>query len=216
MSPPRSRRRGDAEPVRRGILIVVSAPSGGGKTTLVRAALEADADLSLSVSLTTRPPRAGERDGADYHFVSAEEFARRRQAGELAEWAEVFDHAYATPRAPLDDAIASGREVLLDVDIQGARAIKASYPHDAVGIFVVPPSFAELEARLRARGTDAEAQIARRLNRARLEVEAAREPGVYDYVIVNDDRERAAAALRAIIVAERCRIGRRHGGVALD
>jgi guanylate kinase len=104
--------------------------------------------------------------------------------------------------------------VLLDVDIQGARAIKASYPHDAVGIFVVPPSFAELEARLRARGTDADAQIARRLDRARLEVEAAGEPGVYDYLIVNDDRERATAALRSIIVAERCRIARRLGRVA--
>jgi guanylate kinase len=202
-------------PPRRGILIVVSAPSGGGKTTLVRAALAADPALSLSVSATTRPPRIGERDGQDYHFVSADDFARRRAAGEFAEWAEVFDHAYATPRRPLDEAIAAGREVLLDVDIQGARAIKASYPDDAVGVFVAPPSFDALEARLRARGTDSDDQIARRLDRARLEVEAAREPGVYDYLIVNDDREKAAAFLRAVIAAERCRISRRRTGVAL-
>jgi guanylate kinase len=207
--------RGESGAVRRGILIVVSAPSGGGKTTLVQAALAADPVLSLSISCTTRPPRVGERDGEDYHFVSAEEFARRRAAGEFAEWAEVFDHSYATPRAPLDDAIAQGREVLLDVDIQGARAIKSSYPDDAVGVFVVPPSFDALEARLRARGTDSDAQVARRLDRARLEVEAAREPGVYDYLIVNDDRERAAAVLRAIIAAERCRIARRRLGIEL-
>jgi guanylate kinase len=201
--------------LRRGILFVVSAPSGGGKTTLVRSALAADPALALSISCTTRPPRPGETDGQDYHFVSPEEFARRRDASEFAEWAEVFDHSYATPRAPLDDAIAHGREVLLDVDIQGADKIKASYPDDAVGIFVVPPSFAALAARLRSRGTDPEAQIARRLDRARLEVEVAREGGFYDYVIVNDDRERAAADLRAIIAAERCRISRRRRGIDL-
>jgi guanylate kinase len=204
-----------AAPARRGILIVVSAPSGGGKTTLVRSALAADADLTLSVSCTTRPSRVGEKDGQDYHFVSAEEFARRRAAGEFAEWAEVFDHSYATPRAPLDEAIARGREVLLDVDIQGARAIKASYPDDAVGVFVVPPSFDALAARLRARGTDSDPQIKRRLERARLEVEAARELGVYDYLIVNDDRDRAAAELRAIVAAERCRLSRRRQRIDL-
>jgi guanylate kinase len=200
---------------RRGILIVVSAPSGGGKTTLVSGALAADAALSLSVSCTTRKPRPNERDGKDYHFVSADEFARRREAGEFAEWAEVFDHAYATPRAPLDAAIDEGREILLDVDIVGARAIKRLYPEDAVLVFVMPPSSAELERRLRARGTDADAQILRRLARAREEVEAADEAGVYDYVVVNDDPKRATAALQAIIAAERCRISRRRDGVTL-
>jgi guanylate kinase len=193
---------------RRGILFVVSAPSGAGKTTLVNAALAADPALALSVSCTTRPPRVGEVHGKDYFFVAHDEFDRRRDAGEFAEWAWVFDHAYATPRAPLDAAIAGARDILLDVDIQGARAIRAAYPEDAVGIFVVPPSLEELEKRLRARGTDAPDQIRRRLDRAREELGAMREPGVYDFRIVNDDQERAAAALRAIVSAERCRIRR--------
>jgi guanylate kinase len=199
---------GSGAPGRRGILIVVSAPSGGGKTTLVKAALVADAELSLSVSCTTRPARTGEVDGRDYFFVDAAEFGRRRDAGEFVEWAEVFDHAYATPRAPLDAAIAAGHDVLLDVDIQGARSIKRVYPADAVGVFVVPPSFAELEQRLRARGTDSVAQIKRRLDRAREEIQASRETGVYDYVIVNRDRARAARELQAIVAAERCRLSR--------
>jgi guanylate kinase len=200
---------------RRGFLVVVSAPSGGGKTTLVKAALAADPELSLSVSCTTRPARKGEVDGRDYFFVGGDDFARRRDAEEFVEWAEVFDHAYATPRAPLDAAIAAGRDVLLDVDIQGARSIKRVYPADAVGIFVVPPSFAALEQRLRARGTDSDAQIKRRLDRAREEIQAARETGVYDYVIVNRDRARAARDLQAIIAAERCRLSR-VAGVHLD
>ncbi|MEW6267884.1 MAG: guanylate kinase [Thermodesulfobacteriota bacterium] len=194
---------------RRGILFVVSAPSGGGKTTLVNAALAADPGLSLSVSYTTRPPRAGEESGRDYFFVDPGEFARLRDAGEFVEWAEVFDHAYATPRAPLDAAISAGRDVLLDVDIQGARSIKRAYPADAVGIFVVPPSFAVLEQRLRARGTDSDPQIKRRLARVREEINAAREPGVYDYLIVNRDRDRAEQDLLSIIAGERCRLGRR-------
>lgn len=191
--------------LRRGILLVVSAPSGGGKTTLVKAALAADPSLALSVSCTTRRPRQGEVDGIDYRFVSPEEFRRLREGGEFVESATVFDHAYATPRTPLDAAIAAGRDILLDVDIQGARSLKEAYPDDAVGIFVMPPSAGVLEERLRARGTDDEVQIARRLDRVREEVAAAREVGVYDYQIVNDNRERVAADLLAIIVAERCR-----------
>ncbi|MBM4269107.1 MAG: guanylate kinase [Deltaproteobacteria bacterium] len=198
----------DRKSGRRGILFVVSAPSGGGKTTLVKGALAADAELSLSVSLTTRQPRAGEVDGQDYVFVTQEEFARRRAAEEFAEWAQVFEHSYATPRAPLDAAIAAGRDVLLDVDIQGARSLKKIYGGDAVGIFVLPPSVGALEKRLRARGTDREEQIRRRLDRARTEVEAAREPGIYDYRIVNEDRDRAIAELRAILVTERLRLSR--------
>ena len=193
---------------RRGILFVVSAPSGGGKTTLVKAALETDSQLSLSVSLTTRKPRTGEVDGRDYVFVDADEFDRRRRAEEFAEWAEVFEHAYATPRAPLDAAIAEGRDVLLDVDIQGARALKKAYARDAVGIFVVPPSFAALEHRLRARGTDSDEEIARRLERVRTEMSAAGETEVYDYRIVNEDRDRAADEIRAVLAAERLRLTR--------
>ena len=194
---------------RRGILFVVSAPSGAGKTTLVKAALDADADLSLSVSCTTRTPRAGERDGRDYFFVDQTEFASRRDGGDFVEWAQVFDHFYATPRGPLDAAIAAGRDVLLDVDIQGARAITKTYPADAVGIFVVPPSFAVLEQRLRARATDSEAQITRRLDRVREEIAAGRDTSVYDYLIVNEDRACAVRDLMAVITAERCRLGRR-------
>jgi guanylate kinase len=165
----------DRKPKRRGILFVVSAPSGGGKTTLVKGALAADAELSLSVSLTTRQARAGEVDGEDYVFVTPEEFERRRDAGEFAEWAQVFDHSYATPRGPLDAAIAAGRDVLLDVDIQGARSLKKIYGGDAVGIFVLPPSLEALEKRLRARGTDGAEQVRRRLDRARTEVQTVRD-----------------------------------------
>lgn len=198
------RKRGN----RRGILFVVSAPSGGGKTTLVKAALESDPALTLSVSLTTRQPRVGEVDGKDYFFVSAEEFAQRRDAGEFAESAEVFDHAYATPRRPLEEAIDQGRDVLLDVDIQGARALKKLYGPDAVGIFVMPPSFAALERRLRERGTDSDDQIARRLQRVRTEMRAAAETEVYDYRIINEDRAVAASEIRAILSAERLRLTR--------
>ena len=137
-----------------------------------------------------------------------EEFDRRRADGEFAEWAEVFDHAYATPRSPLDEAIRAGHDVLLDVDIQGARSLKEIYGRDAVGIFVVPPSFAALESRLRARGTDSEDQIARRLRRVRVEMEAAAEAGIYDYRIVNEDRTEAARAIDAIVAAERLRLDR--------
>ena len=144
----------------------------------------------------------------DYRFVSQQNFRECLDEGEFVEWAEVFDHAYATPRTPLDVAIGEGRDILLDVDIQGARSLRKAYPKDAVGIFVMPPSAAVLETRLRARGTDDEAQIARRLARVREEVSAAREVGVYDYLIVNDDRDKAADDLLSIIRAERCRQGR--------
>ncbi len=193
---------------RRGILLVVSAPSGGGKTTLVKSAMAAEPSLQLSVSCTTRKPRDGEVDGVDYRFVSQQNFREFLDEGEFVEWAEVFDHAYATPRTPLDAAIGEGRDILLDVDIQGARSLRKAYPKDAVGIFVMPPSAAVLETRLRARGTDDEAQIARRLARVREEVSAAREVGVYDYLVVNDDRDKAVDDLLSIIRAERCRQGR--------
>lgn len=199
----------EASAGRRGILFVVSAPSGAGKTTLTKAALAAFPDLALSVSCTTRPARPGEVDGRDYWFVTRAEFDRRREAGEFVEWADVFDHSYATPRGPLEASIAAGRDVLLDVDIQGARSIKDAYKGDAVGIFVVPPSLDDLEARLRARGTDGAEQVRRRLDRARLELVALGEADVYDYRIVNEVLERAKAEMCAIVVAERCRNGRR-------
>jgi guanylate kinase len=139
---------------RRGIIFILSGPSGAGKTSISRPALEVIEGLETSISLTTRPPREGETDGFDYHFVSDEEFKARLERAELAEWVRNFDASYGTPREPLDRAVASGSDILLDIDIEGARKIRAAYPQDAVTIFVLPPSFEELEARLRRRGTE--------------------------------------------------------------
>ncbi len=152
-------------PPRRGIVFILSAPSGAGKTTIWRAALERIPEIEFSVSLTTRKPRGSEVDGTDYHFVSEDEFIRRRDGDELAEWAQVFDASYGTLRKPLDGAIQSGRDILLDIDIQGARQIRAKFQHDSVAVFVLPPTFNELSQRLRKRGTETEDAIARRLNR---------------------------------------------------
>ncbi len=196
---------------RRGIIFIVSAPSGAGKTTISRAALKSIAGLEASVSLTTRGPREGEVEGVDYHFVSDEEFTRRRDAGELAEWARVFDSSYGTPRAPLDRAIAEGRDLLLDIDIQGARQLRANYGADTATIFVLPPSFVELEERLRRRGTEGEEAIQRRLTRAREEARAFPE---YDYLIINAERGESLRLLAAIVESERLRVDRLRAGFA--
>ncbi len=192
-------------PQRRGIIFIVSAPSGAGKTTISRAAIKALGGLTASVSLTTRARREGEVDGVDYSFVSENEFGRKVEAGELAEWAEVFGSRYGTRRAPLDKALAEGRDILLDIDIQGARQLRKSYPKDSVTIFVMPPSFAELEERLRRRGTETEQAIAHRLKRAREEARAYPE---YDYLIVNADLKDSLSRLEAVVEAERQRVGR--------
>ena len=196
---------------RRGIIFILSAPSGAGKTTISRAALKAIGGFEASVSLTTRMPRENEVDGSDYHFVSDEEFRRKVEATELAEWACVFDASYGTPRAPLDRAISSGNDILLDIDIQGARQIRNRYPRDAVTIFVLPPSFAELEERLRRRATEDEAAIARRLRQAHDEASAWPE---YDYLIINDNIGDSIARLEAVVKAERLRVGRLREGFA--
>lgn len=198
-------------PPRRGIVFIVSAPSGAGKTTISRAAIERIPGLTMSVSLTTRLPREGEIAGVDYVFVSNEEFARKREAGDLAEFAQVFNASYGTPRKPLDEAIAEGGDMLLDIDIQGARQLRQRYPDDAVTVFVLPPNFADLEARLRRRGTETEDAIARRLARAREEAHAYRE---YDYLIINADLEESLSSLRTVIEAERLRITRLREGFA--
>lgn len=190
---------------RRGIIFILSAPSGAGKTTISRAALKAISGLEASVSLTTRRPRNGEAEGTDYLFVSEEEFIRRREADELAEWARVFEASYGTPRARLNESVAAGHDILLDIDIQGARQIKASYPQDAVTIFVLPPSFHELEGRLRKRATENEAAIAERLRRAQEESKAFPE---YDYLIINADLEDSLTQLKAVVEAERLRVTR--------
>jgi guanylate kinase len=190
---------------RRGILFIVSAPSGAGKTTISTEALRRLSGVEMSVSCTTRGPRAGEVDGRDYHFLSAEEFARRRAAGDFAESAEVHGYLYGTPRSPIDAAITDGRDMLLDIDVQGSRQLKQRYGSEAVSVFVLPPSEAALAERLRRRGTDSEETIRRRLERARAEMDAYL---TYDYAIVNDDIERSVGVLVSIVAAERVRVSR--------
>lgn len=196
---------------RRGIIFILSAPSGSGKTTLSRGALSLCLGLEASVSITTRQPRAGELEGVDYSFVTEEEFRGKLAAGEFAEWAQVFDSAYGTPRAPIERAVATGTDILLDIDIQGARQIRAKYPQDAVTIFVLPPSFAELEDRLRRRGTENQAAIELRLMRARDEASAYPE---YDYLIINSELSDSLLQLEAVVKAERLRVARLASGFA--
>jgi guanylate kinase len=189
-------------PHRRGIIFILSAPSGAGKTTISRAALKAIAGLQASVSVTTRAPREGEIEGVDYRFVSADDFKRKLEHDELAEWARVFDASYGTPREPLEAAIADGRDILLDIDIQGARQIRGHYGRDAVMIFVLPPTFEDLERRLRGRRTETEDAIEHRLRRAREEARAWPE---YDYLIINREVEESLDELESIVNAERRR-----------
>jgi len=195
----------DSLPPRRGIIFILSAPSGAGKTTIYRAALKAIKNLEFSISLTTRERRKNEAEGIDYSFVSEEEFNRRQSSGELAEWARVFESSYGTPRAPLDAAIASGRDILLDIDIQGAQQIRAKYPRDAVSIFVLPPTLEELAGRLRGRATEDESKIQHRLQKAREEAEAYPE---YDYLIVNAEIPKSVEQLETIVNAERLKVSR--------
>jgi len=195
----------NSPPPRRGIIFILSAPSGAGKTTIYREALKKIAGLEFSVSLTTRAPRPGEAEGIDYRFVSEEEFRRRKSSGELAESARVFESLYGTPRGPLDAAVAAGRDILLEIDIQGARQIRSIYPDDAVAVFVLTPTFAELEERLRGRGTEEESKIQNRLLEARNEAKAYPE---YDYLIVNSDLHDSIAQLQMIVNAERLKVPR--------
>lgn len=191
-----------ASPVvaRRGLLLVLSSPSGAGKTTLSRRLLASDGNLELSISVTTRKPRPGERDGRDYHFIDEAEFVRRRDAGELLEWARVFDHLYGTPRLPVEETLARGSDVLFDIDWQGAQQLQEKLPLDLVRVFVLPPSAKVLEQRLRARAQDDEATVTRRMADAAAEISHWAE---YDYVVVNADLEASVAGLRAILTAER-------------
>ncbi len=194
----------------RGALFVVTGASGTGKTTLVRRALEVIPDLDWSVSLTTRPPREGEIDGRDYHFVDPERFAAMRDAGELLEWAEVYGNAYGTPRRPVEAALAAGRSVLLEIDAQGAAQVLDAFPR-AVSIFVLPPALEVIESRLRARSTDSEAVIRRRLRDAMFQIAACAR---FDYLVINDDLETAHDHFQAVIVAELLRTDRRPSTVA--
>jgi guanylate kinase len=184
--------------VRRGRLVVVSGPSGAGKGTVVQEALRRRPDVFLSVSATTRPARAGERNGVHYHFISANDFMAQRDSGGFLEWAEVYGNLYGTPRAPVDAALASGRTVICELDIQGALSVKRARPH-AVLVFIEPPSLDELFLRLRRRGTEDPEALSTRLRAAYEEV---KQKGVYDHIVVNDDLEGAVGALVRIIEDE--------------
>ena len=191
----------DTRSDRRGLLLVISSPSGAGKSSLSRRLIAQNPDLALSISATTRHPRPGEQDGREYH-VDPGAFQRMIQDDAFLEWAEVHEHHYGTPRAPIMEALAHGRDTLFDIDWQGAAAIAGRAPCDTVRVFILPPSMAELSARLHARAQDAEDVIARRLGRAKGEIAKWSD---YDYVILNDDFERAFAELEAIYRAERLR-----------
>ena len=193
---------------RRGLMLVLSSPSGAGKSTIARNLLESDASLELSVSVTTRPRRGSEIDGVHYHFVSQREFERLRNSDALLEWAQVHGNFYGTPREPAEAAMAAGRDMLFDIDWQGAVQLSEKMRADIVSIFILPPSMRELKSRLKRRAEDSDATIETRLKNARLEIEHWRE---YDYVVVNDDLDRAFAAVRAIATAERLRRDRRPG-----
>jgi guanylate kinase len=187
---------------RRGLMLVLSSPSGAGKTTISRRLLGTDKDIALSVSHTTRAKRKGETDGKDYHFVDKDTFARMRDEGAFLEWAVVFDNYYGTTRAPVERALLEGRDVLFDVDWQGAETLRKAAAGDVVSVFILPPSAEALEDRLKTRAEDSDEVVSRRMRGASNEIQHWRE---YDYVVVNYDIDRSAAAVRAILTAERLR-----------
>ena len=191
--------------LRRGVLFVLSSPSGAGKTTMSRMLLDADDGIGLSVSATTRPMRPGETDHVDYHFVSDVEFDRKVAAGEFLEWAHVFGHRYGTLKSEVLKQIESARDVLLDIDWQGTQQLKQVDP-DIVRVFILPPSMEELERRLRERGTDSEEVIANRMARSATEISHWAE---YDYVLINDDADHCRKLVHTILKAERLKAARR-------
>jgi guanylate kinase len=196
---------------RRGMILILSSPSGAGKTTLTRMLVQDSAlDLTLSVSVTTRKQRSSEVDGIHYRFIERNEFERMKRAGELLESAEVHGNGYGTPRAPVEKVLAEGRDMLFDVDWQGAKQVRERLGDDVVSIFVLPPSMRELRARLERRAEDTASSIEARFESARQEIERWRD---YHYVVVNDDLKRAYRDVTAIVTAERLRARRTHTGV---
>lgn len=193
---------------REGVIFILSAPSGAGKTTLINRLLKIFPNIKLSVSYTTRARRLGEISGRDYHFLTEDKFVAMRAKNDFAEWAKVHGSFYGTPRGVLDKNIRRGRDVLLDIDVQGAGKIKRQYRH-AVCIFLLPPSWKELEKRLALRGTDRRETIRRRMENARHEV---REIMRYDYLVVNRDIREALESLKSIVIAERLRLSRVKNG----
>jgi len=196
-----------SEAPRPGLLLVLSAPSGAGKTTLARRFVQRHADATFSVSATTRAPRGSERDGVDYHFVSPERFAALVAGGALAEWAEVHGRRYGTLRATVDRSLAAGQVAVFDIDVQGGEQLKAAYPAQALTVFILPPDEAELARRLRGRSTESEAAIEARLAAARREV--ARGLASYEFVLLNDEIEEALGRLELIVEATRARLSGR-------
>ncbi len=190
------------------ILFCFCGPAGSGKSTICQELVRTDPSLTLSVSTTTRAPRGAEQEGIDYFFVSEEEFASRVAAGRFIEYATFGGHRYGTEASGLKTVAASGRDVLLDIDVQGAQQLKKIFPGQTVTIFVFPPSYSELVSRLRARGTDTEARIAERLRIADLEIARLLEPGFSDYLLINSERSSALDSARVVIAAERQRLDR--------
>ena len=187
---------------RRGLMLVLSSPSGAGKTTLARRLFDEEPGISMSISHTTRPKRKGEKDGEDYHFVDRDNFTRMRDHGEFLEWAVVFDNYYGTTGKPVEQALGEGRDVLFDVDWQGAASLRAKAEHDVVTVFILPPTAADLEQRLNVRAQDPPEIVRRRMLGASNEIQHWQE---YDYVVVNYDIEQSVAAVRSILAAERLR-----------
>lgn len=189
---------------RQGILFILSAPSGAGKTTLINELRSIYPEIRLSVSYTTRARRGGEVNGRDYRFVTPAQFASMKAHGDFAEWAKVHDFLYGTPRKLLDQSVKTGADIILDIDVQGARKIKRAYPQ-AVSVFLLPPSWRELQRRLRLRGTDGSHTIRRRLANARREIRKIID---YDYYVVNEDVQCAVGVLKSIVEAERAKTSR--------
>lgn len=195
-------------PARRGVCLVLAAAPGAGKTSVSRALLATEPELELSVSATTRAPRPGEREGVHYFFRTPEEFDAMAERGELLEHARFLDRAYGTPRAPVTAALAAGRDVLFDIEWQGHRQLRTKLPDDVVGVFLLPPSLAELERRLRTRAQDTPEEIARRMQAARHEMEHWHE---FDHILVNEDFDRTVSDVRAILHAARTQRARLPG-----
>ena len=193
---------------RRGLMLVLSSPSGAGKTTLARGLLAADGNIAMSVSVTTRKPRPGEVDGADYHFVDTQAFGEMRNRGDLLEHAKVFDNYYGTPRQPVEEALQNGRDVLFDIDWQGTQQLQEAAADDLVKVFILPPTAAELEKRLNSRAQDSADVVASRMSKASDEISHYPE---YDYIIVNQDAAASLAQLQGILTAERLKRGRQTG-----
>jgi guanylate kinase len=199
---------GFTEVRRRGLMLVLSSPSGAGKTTLSRMLRDQEPELQMSVSVTTRPKRPGEVAGVDYHFIDKTDFELKRNRRDLLEWANVFGHYYGTPRAPVEAALAQGKDVLFDIDWQGTQQLKEHAREDLVAIFILPPSMLELERRLKSRAQDSAEEVARRMAKAADEMSHWAE---YDYIIVNRDLGSSLTRVRAILQAERLRRDRQVG-----